>query len=261
MADAATTRHQHVCPKVDPVHIGGPVSTGSENVEINGELAARVTDRAKCFGAAGGHDLVQNGSASVEINGLPAARRGDATMHGGSVVMGSPNVEIGGASVRATSQQLARFIASHTNIRLEARHPFGNIDDAANADDVVKDVSEGRRARRSSYDDPGTGPKGSKAPGGSTALDEDMLTGMIDVSKDYQSVNVREISGAEHSGNSQHYNGLAFDVDRIDGQRVDKGAVATAFRQACRDLGASKVYGPGDKHHDHHFHCEWPPRP
>lgn len=260
MANAATVRHQHYCPKVVPVHIGGPIFTGSMDVEINGEFAARVTDRAKCFGATSGHDLVRKGSSTVEINGLPAARHGDSTMHGGEVVMGSPNVEIGGASVRATSQQLARFIERHSNIRLESRHPFQQIDDDANADDVIEDVASGRKARLSSYDDTKTGTSGSRAPGGTTTLDEDMLTGMIDASRDYESVTVQEISGAEHGENSRHYSGLGFDVNRIDGQEVEAGTTANSFRQACRDLGATEVLGPGDEDHDNHVHCAWPRR-
>ncbi|HET7332116.1 PAAR domain-containing protein [Dyella sp.] len=36
------------------------------------------------------------GSATVMISSRPAARIGDTTAHGGSIVMGSPTVMIGG---------------------------------------------------------------------------------------------------------------------------------------------------------------------
>jgi uncharacterized Zn-binding protein involved in type VI secretion len=41
-------------------------------------------------------DAIAKGSATVMIGGLPAARMGDPTVHGGSIVMGFPQVMIGG---------------------------------------------------------------------------------------------------------------------------------------------------------------------
>jgi uncharacterized Zn-binding protein involved in type VI secretion len=62
-------------------------------VLIGGLPAAVVGDFAICVGPPDG--LVQ-GSATVMIAGHPAVRLGDATAHGGSVVMGLPTVIIGG---------------------------------------------------------------------------------------------------------------------------------------------------------------------
>lgn len=66
---------------------------GSHNVMIGGMPAARVSDMAVCTGPP---DTIVQGSATVLINGKPAARMGDMTGHGGSIVMGCPNVLIGG---------------------------------------------------------------------------------------------------------------------------------------------------------------------
>ena len=55
--------------------------------------AARVGDMAVCVGPP---DSIVQGSATVLIAGVPAARMGDATAHGGTIVLGMPTVMIGG---------------------------------------------------------------------------------------------------------------------------------------------------------------------
>ena len=87
----------HVCPMVNPggaPHVGGPVlPPGSPTVLIEGLPAARVGDMATCSGPP---DTIIVGSGTVLIGGMPAARVGDLTAHGGSIVMGSATVIIGG---------------------------------------------------------------------------------------------------------------------------------------------------------------------
>jgi uncharacterized Zn-binding protein involved in type VI secretion len=93
---AARTGDMHVCPMTTGTtpHVGGPiVPPGSNNVLIGGMPAARLSDMAVCTGPP---DTIVQGSATVLINGKPAARMGDLTGHGGSIVMGCPNVLIGG---------------------------------------------------------------------------------------------------------------------------------------------------------------------
>jgi uncharacterized Zn-binding protein involved in type VI secretion len=41
-------------------------------------------------------DSIIQGSATVMIGGVPAARLGDATAHGGTIMLGAVNVQIGG---------------------------------------------------------------------------------------------------------------------------------------------------------------------
>ena len=84
---AARLTDNHSCP----FHGDSPISRGSQNVIINGLPAARVTDQCSC----GPPDAIAMGSTGVLINGLAAARMGDPTAHGGSIIMGSPNVLIG----------------------------------------------------------------------------------------------------------------------------------------------------------------------
>ncbi len=87
----------HTCPMVNPgpvPHVGGPVlPPGSPTVLIEGLPAARVGDMATCSGPP---DTIIVGSGTVLIGGMPAARVGDLTAHGGSIIMGSATVIIGG---------------------------------------------------------------------------------------------------------------------------------------------------------------------
>ena len=83
-----------VTPGVPPVpHVGGPiVGPGEATVLINNFPAAVVGDMCTCTGPP---DSIVMGSTTVLIGGKPAARMGDPTAHGGSVIIGSPNVLIG----------------------------------------------------------------------------------------------------------------------------------------------------------------------
>ncbi|WP_297099560.1 PAAR domain-containing protein [uncultured Draconibacterium sp.] len=97
MPPAARINDMHVCPMVNPngaPHVGGPIlPPGEPTVMIEGLPAARVGDMATCTGPP---DTIAMGSGTVFIGGMPAARVGDLTAHGGSIVMGSATVIIGG---------------------------------------------------------------------------------------------------------------------------------------------------------------------
>ena len=99
MPFAARVGDMHTCPMVTPgtppvPHVGGPVlPPGAPTVLINFMPAATVTNMCTCVGPP---DTIVKGSTSVMINYKPAARVGDTTAHGGVIVVGSPNVIIGG---------------------------------------------------------------------------------------------------------------------------------------------------------------------
>ena len=97
MPPAARVGDNHVCPMVTPPappHVGGPIlPPGVPNVLIGGVFAATVGSMCTCVGPP---DVIVKGSMTVTIGGKPAARMGDTTAHGGSIVMGAPNVMIGG---------------------------------------------------------------------------------------------------------------------------------------------------------------------
>ena len=96
---AARVGDMHTCPMVTPgippvPHVGGPIlPPGCPTVLIGGTPAARMGDLATCVGPP---DSIVLGSATVLIGGQPAARMGDLTAHGGTIVMGFPQVLIGG---------------------------------------------------------------------------------------------------------------------------------------------------------------------
>ena len=96
MPPAARVTDMHTCPMVTGIvpHVGGPIlPPGCPTVLINNLPAARATDMCTCVGPP---DTIAKGSMTVLIGGLPAARMGDLTAHGGSIVLGSFNVLIGG---------------------------------------------------------------------------------------------------------------------------------------------------------------------
>jgi len=112
---AARITDNHVCPMVSGLvpHVGGPIlPPGCPTVYINGLPAARVSDMAFC---AGGPDVIAMGSFTVLIAGMPAARMGDMTAHGGSIVLGSPNVMIGDAGGGAGSPAGATMSAARAS--------------------------------------------------------------------------------------------------------------------------------------------------
>jgi len=94
---AARISDMHVCPLITPgtppvPHVGGPVVAGAPTVLVAFMPQARIGDMCTCVGPP---DAIAAGSPTVLICGMPAARMGDATMHGGTVASGAPNVLIG----------------------------------------------------------------------------------------------------------------------------------------------------------------------
>lgn len=80
-------------------HQTGQIVSGSSNVYINGEPAARShADQAKCDEHSSRPQVIAQGSSNVYINGHPAARVGDRTACDAKIVVGSSNVFIGGGT-------------------------------------------------------------------------------------------------------------------------------------------------------------------
>ncbi len=88
----ARVSDDHQCPKLNPdqsPHIGGAIHSGSENVLINGQAAARLRDEAECQGEG---DILNEGIAGLLINKKPAAYQTAGTLHQGSIQGASSNV-------------------------------------------------------------------------------------------------------------------------------------------------------------------------
>ena len=91
---AARVGDPHVCPMFDgpKPHVGGPITAGCPTVLIGFMPAARVGDVCTCVGPP---DSIAMGSLTVKIGFMPAARQGDSTLHGGTIAIGCPTVNIG----------------------------------------------------------------------------------------------------------------------------------------------------------------------
>ena len=89
----------HGCPAC-PHPCIGPATKGSSNVKVNKLPALRVTDTGVHAACCGPNTwTAKAGSATVFINNLKAHRQGDEDKHcggTGQLVMGSPNVIVGG---------------------------------------------------------------------------------------------------------------------------------------------------------------------
>ncbi len=112
MPPAARVSDFHACPMVTGVvpHVGGPVIPPcSITVKSDDLNQARATDQAQCVGPP---DFIVTGSSSVFVNDLMAARQTDKTMHGGMIMLGSFNVEIGGPTAGATLGGLTNATAA-----------------------------------------------------------------------------------------------------------------------------------------------------
>ena len=94
MPPAARMGDMHVCPMFEgpKPHVGGPITAGVPTVLIGNMPAAQMSGTATCVGPP---DSITKGSSRVLIANMPAARMGDATAHGGSIVVGFHTVLIG----------------------------------------------------------------------------------------------------------------------------------------------------------------------
>ncbi|MEZ4360251.1 MAG: peptidoglycan-binding protein [Kofleriaceae bacterium] len=151
----------------------------------------------------------------------------------------------GGGGGNNAADILARHNARAITLWDQSFGRFDGADPLSN----IKDAAAGRAARRSTY---------GGAPGGTVPLGGAMLGGLASLTSRHQ-VFVTAISGASHSANSYHYAGRAFDVDEVDGTRINgDSSVARAFMDECRRLGAIEVLGPSnDAGHQDHLHCAW----
>ncbi|MGO7837224.1 chitosanase [Rhizobium johnstonii] len=149
---------------------------------------------------------------------------------------------------RAAGAMLAARILNHPNITLANAHVSGENDQATAHQNIV-DTGAGLEAHRSSY---GT------APGGTVRLDPRMLQGLLDLADEY-AFSVSELCGGEHSPGSRHYRGVTADVNVINDRHVSAShPQQAAFRRKCSSLGATQVFGPGDRGHSTHIHAAWP---
>jgi hypothetical protein len=138
--------------------------------------------------------------------------------------------------------QTAMNILKDPNIVLATVHVSG-VHDNATAQQNIIDTANGKPAARSHY---------GNAPGGTVVLHQTILLALLKISQSFP-IGVSEIAGGSHSPDSFHYQGLAFDINRINTKPVSTAAIAAPVVKTCKDLGASYVaFEAGN-----HVHCQW----
>ncbi|MEZ4458372.1 MAG: hypothetical protein R3E66_01325 [bacterium] len=145
---------------------------------------------------------------------------------------------------------LAKRLLTHAGaVNLYNRQVSGRNDGADSLSNMRAMAQKGT-AKNSCY---------GNAPCGRVKLDARMLQAMVILRQvNGYSFRVTSIAGGSHSAGSRHYRGVAFDVDTINGRSVSGNrTLARQFMQACRDLGATEVLGPGNRGHSGHVHCAW----
>ncbi len=157
----------------------------------------------------------------------------------------------GGAGSPAVRREASQSILHHRRISLADAHLSGRHDQATSLHNIEQ-ATDGGSSHRSSYQ---------RAPGGRVLLDTRMLRALERLADAGYTMHVTELAGGSHSSHSRHYAGIAFDVDRINGMKVNwKNPYCRAFMKKCRRMGATEVLGPGDPGHSGHVHVAWPRR-
>jgi zinc D-Ala-D-Ala carboxypeptidase len=153
------------------------------------------------------------------------------------------------SSSAAVRTRAAKAIAADPAIVLTTTHVTGHLHYASTAKQEIADTAAQRMAMRSPWSDVGATP---------VWLHPATLDAMVRLHTQYGfSYSVTEIAGGDHSRNSWHYRGRAIDVGIVNGVGVSRAHYPASFMQACRDLGATEVLGPGYPGHDLHVHCAW----
>jgi hypothetical protein len=127
---------------------------------------------------------------------------------------------------------------------------FGQFDGADPLSNI-RDAVAGAAAKTSCY---------GNAPCTRVTLSSALLDGMANLRSQYgYRYFVTAIAGATHASGSLHYAGRAFDLDEVNGVRINgDSTIARQVMSACTALGAIEVFGPSnDAGHQDHIHCGW----
>lgn len=151
---------------------------------------------------------------------------------------------------QAGRQENAIWIRDNGAITLQTSHPSGISDPDSTARANIVDTADCNTAETSNYADPGE-------------TEVWLHTGLLNCMKTLvatygYSYRVTEIAGGDHSANSYHYRGTAFDVSVINGSGVSSSnPYWSTYNQRCRNMGSIESLGPGNAGHSTHVHNAW----
>lgn len=163
-------------------------------------------------------------------------------------VLANPNAG-GHPRIPATERVvLARAILQNPRIQVLKYHVSGVRDEATAYLNLIQ-TANAQPVKRSYY---------GRAPGGTTRLNVQMLRAIHQLTREGFSFRITELAGGSHAAESRHYDGLAFDIDYLNGQKVSLGhPLYRRFLKRCQQLGATQVLGPGTPGHRSHLHIAW----
>lgn len=166
-----------------------------------------------------------------------------------SPLYGKPGIRPGNTGYPTERMRLAQALLRTSRVDTLNYHVSGNRDEATARANLIQ-TARGVRAKRSYY---GNG------PGGTTRLDLRMLRALYILASEGYRFRITELAGGSHSSRSRHYDGVAFDIDHLNGHKVKPGhPTYRRFLKRCRELGATEIFGPGTRGHSSHLHVAWP---
>lgn len=144
---AARLMDMHVCPQQTPAvvpipHVGGPITMPimGKPCLIGGMPAAGAGSMCVCIGPP---DAISPACASnkVLVNGTPLAKMGDATIHGGSIILGCFTVLIGagGMNPSAIADMASSAMEAAASVAAEAENVMNEI---STANDRINELQE-----------------------------------------------------------------------------------------------------------------------
>jgi hypothetical protein len=221
---------------IGAVLIDGRIYDGGRQLEIGFDLALQTLDGTPWGGCFA----------------LPAPQRYLSPCYGLGTSSLSVSIGSGVFSTGLPAYNPAAAIRDIPAIDLLTFHVGGQSDPASTARQNIVDSAAGLPAQTSDFSHVGrTG----------VSLDLNMLRGILSLHLENGfNFRVTAIAGSRHGATSRHYVGKAFDIDTVNGARVNtSNPFNQAFKDACRAYGATEVLGPGDDaDHATHIHCAWP---
>jgi RHS repeat-associated protein len=195
---------------------------------------------------------------AIDLDGLEMQRVIDGSLHIGPYNIQTINQEIWRKrmDVQSMAMQKKPAVDPKTNIAQKiintkkvefATSHVSEVVENAYAKNNVEDAAKGEKMSTSNY---------GHAAGKKVSLNENSANAFLSLADKY-TMSVSEIAGAKHGDGSLHYQGKAFDVNVINGERATaKNKYLKDFVKDAKALGFTVIAAPAEGH-DTHVHLQW----